>query len=540
MAEKRPNVLVIMTDEERYPPPYEGEALAEFRRTQLPARQRLREEGLELHRHYAASTACLPSRASLFTGQYPSLHGVTNTDGLAKMANDPAMTWLDPDTVPTMGDWFRAAGYRSHYRGKWHISHADLLAPGTHDALMANDRDGNVLDEALDAYRRANRLDAFGFAGWVGPEPHGADPANAGLVRDELFLQQLTELLSTLAADPDTPWLTVASFVNPHDIVFSGVPWQFFGFPGPDDTVPADIPEAPSQSDPTAGRPTAQGEFVDVYPQILFPQPMDVDYRRFYYWLHKVVDTCIERLLEALDRSGMADDTVVLLTSDHGDMLGAHGGMQQKWHTAYDEAIRVPLVVRGPGIAAGGPGLQLPTSHVDLVPTLLGLAGIEPTSVEKAVAEHHIEAQPLVGRDLSGLLTGEGSLAESYEAVYFMTEDQISRGIRHANRFTGKEYEPVSEPAKVESVITHLHTGEEGGAELWKLNRFYEVLPDHPLPEGNEAADDQWELHNLTVDPEERTNLAGTAGVADTETRLHELLDQQRTAKRRTAEHVNP
>ena len=73
---------------------------------------------MELHRHYAGSTACLPSRATLFTGQYPSLHRVTNTDGLAKQASDPLMTWLDPSTVPTMGDWFRAAGYRTHYRGK--------------------------------------------------------------------------------------------------------------------------------------------------------------------------------------------------------------------------------------------------------------------------------------------------------------------------------------------------------------------------------------------------------------------------------------
>ncbi|MGZ4729684.1 MAG: sulfatase-like hydrolase/transferase, partial [Acidimicrobiales bacterium] len=178
MSEVRPNVLLIMTDEERYPPPYEDEALAEYRRTHLPARQRLRDQGLELHRHYVGSTACLPSRATLFTGQYPSLHGVTNTDGMAKSAADPMMTWLDPDTVPTMGDWFRAAGYRTHYRGKWHISHADLLTPGTHDAPRANQRDGSAVDEVVDAYRRADRLDPFGFGGWIGREPHGADPAD--------------------------------------------------------------------------------------------------------------------------------------------------------------------------------------------------------------------------------------------------------------------------------------------------------------------------------------------------------------------------
>ena len=118
MPNRRPNILLIMTDEERYPPPYEDAGVVRFRRDHLPAREQLRSSGVELHRHYAASTACAPSRASLFTGQYPSLHGVVATDGLAKAANDPAMWWLDPDGVPTMGDWFRAAGYRTHYRGK--------------------------------------------------------------------------------------------------------------------------------------------------------------------------------------------------------------------------------------------------------------------------------------------------------------------------------------------------------------------------------------------------------------------------------------
>src|SRR5215211_6697982 len=142
MAASRPNVLFIMTDEERYPPPYEHDALADFRRTQLPARERLRAQSRELHRHYTGATACTPSRTTLFTGQYASLHGVADTAGLAKAATDPGMHFLDADTVPTMGDWFRAAGYRTHYRGKWHISHPDLVIPGTHESLSVNDADG--------------------------------------------------------------------------------------------------------------------------------------------------------------------------------------------------------------------------------------------------------------------------------------------------------------------------------------------------------------------------------------------------------------
>jgi arylsulfatase A-like enzyme len=69
-------------------------------------------------RHYAGSTACSPSRATLFTGQYPSLHGVTQTQGIAKKSQDPDMFWLQPNTVPTMGDYFKQAGYQTFYKGK--------------------------------------------------------------------------------------------------------------------------------------------------------------------------------------------------------------------------------------------------------------------------------------------------------------------------------------------------------------------------------------------------------------------------------------
>ena len=306
-----------MTDEERYPPPYETTAIAEFRQTQLPARERLRDRAVELHRHYAGSTACVPSRATLFTGQYPSLHGVSQTDGAAKQANDPAMSWLDPDEVPTMGDWFRAGGYETHYRGKWHISHADLMIAGTHDSLMASDDDGRVIPAAVEAYRKANRLDPFGFSGWIGREPHGAPKSNSGLVRDGVYAEQVTDLFGDLARESrDGPWLAVASFVNPHDIAFAGGLYELLlGMAPTDDTVP-DIAEAPSQGDSFAGRPACQEQFKDLWPKVVAPQPTDLAYRQFYYYLHKLVDQAIGRILDALHAAGMADDTIVVFTSD--------------------------------------------------------------------------------------------------------------------------------------------------------------------------------------------------------------------------------
>jgi arylsulfatase A-like enzyme len=499
-----PNVLLIMTDEERYAPPYEDAAMADFRRTQLTARERLRSGGVELHRHYAGSTACTPSRATLFTGQYPSFHGVSQTSGLAKTASDPAMGWLDPDEVPTLGDWFRAGGYRTHYRGKWHVSHADLLVPGSHEGLMASDVDGTVLADAV--------VELF----------------------DEL-----------VAARDEGPWLAVASFVNPHDIAFAGGLYELIiGTSPADDTVP-DVPEAPSQADGFDRRPACHEQFVDIWPRTVAPQPADQAYRQLYYHLHRLVDAAIGRILDALERSGLADDTIVVFTSDHGDLLGAHGGMQQKWYNAYDEAIRVPMLVKGPGVVADPAGLHLPTSHVDLVPTLMGLAGIDVERAASGVAEHHSMTAPLPGRDLSDVLAGRLSTSDATTPIYFMTDDDVTRGRDQENVLTGEHFDAVSPPSRVESVIAELATGDGGAPELWKLNRYFERMDDwdaeHGLPTdpfAGPAAEPFWELHNLTVDPEERTNVApdGPAALGE----LQSLLDQQREAKRLVPTLHNP
>jgi arylsulfatase A-like enzyme len=542
----RPNVLVIMTDEERYPPPYESEAVGEFRRTQLTARERIRGGGLEFHRHYAGSTACVPSRATLFTGQYPSLHGVSQTSGIAKQSFDPAMVWLDPDQVPTVGDWFRAGGYQTHYRGKWHVSHADLVIPGGHEGVMASDDDGVPIAKAVDAYRRADRLNPFGFSGWIGREAHGAAKADSGTVRDGVFAEQVVELFADLAtASREGPWLAVASFVNPHDIAFAGGLYELLlGFAPIDDTVP-DIAEAPSQGDSFAGRPACQEQFKAIWPQQVAEQPADMAYRQLYYYLHKVVDQAIGRILDSLQASGMADETIVVFTSDHGDLLGAHGGLQQKWHNAFDEATHVPLLVSGPGIAAREGGVTIPTSHVDLIPTLLGLAGIDVERAATGVREHHTEAHPLPGRDLSDVITGKTTAADVGAPIYFMTEDDMSRGQTQTNILTGVPFDAVAPPALVESVITSLPTGVDDGLELWKLNHYYERLDDWNESKGiaenpfaPPAADPVWEMHNLTADPEERHNRAGDDHT--TMGRLQTILDQQRDAKRLVPTLRNP
>jgi len=278
---------------------------------------------------------------------------------------------------------------------------------------------------------------------------------------------------------------------------------------------------------------------------MIFESAADLAYRRLYYYLQKVVDESIGRILEALRDSGMFDDTIVVFTSDHGDLIGAHGGLVQKWFNVFDEATRVPLLVSGPGVARVDGGISVPTSHVDLIPTLLGLAGIDLEQAAAGVATHHDEVQPLPGRDLSDVVTGKTDAADVAAPVYFMTEDNPSKGLTQVNILSGTPFEPVGGPSNIESVIATLPSGPGGDHELWKLNHYYERLDEWsaehgiaPNPFVGPAAEPLFELHNLSTDPEERHNRAGDD--AENLGRLKTLLESQRDEKRRLPRLRNP
>jgi arylsulfatase A-like enzyme len=109
----------------------------------------------------------------------------------------------------------------------------------------------------------------------------------------------------------------------------------------------------------------------------------------------------ITRVLDALRETDAYENTIVIFSSDHGDMQGAHGGFHEKWHCACDEAVRIPFIVSSPLLPGGARELDIPTSHADLVPTLLGLAGIDHDVALAELQTGHADARPLVGRDLA-------------------------------------------------------------------------------------------------------------------------------------------
>jgi arylsulfatase A-like enzyme len=187
-------------------------------------------------------------------------------------------------------------------------------------------------------------------------------------------------------------------------------------------------------------------------------------------------------------------------------------------------------------VAADG-GIDMPTSHVDVVPTLVGLAGIDLEGAAAVVAREHRTVRPLPGRDLSRLLDGTADAASSQAPVYFMTDDDVTSGARQQNLLTREPFDPIAAPARIESVVTSLLTAADGAAELWKLNHYHDGLAgwhaDHGVAASARAdgADEPvWELHNLTRDPEERHNLVAEG--SDVLPSLRRILETQREEKR--------
>jgi choline-sulfatase len=324
-AEPRPNVLLILTDQ------HSADAMScaqGDRYLRTPAIDRIAAQGVRFTRAYVANPICVPSRTALFTGRYPHETGVQNND------RHP----VDPARFPTLGTYFRRAGYATGYVGKWHVP-IPMTDP-----------------------------DVSGFEYTANLKNNGADDATPPAVA------------AFLARPYDRPFLLVASFINPHNICEwargERLPDGEVGAPPP----PADCPPAPANLAPPAGEPDAIAFARRSYhanPQFPvggFDEAKWRQYRWAYYRMIEKVDAGIGLVLDALEKSGQAGNTLIVLTADHGDCQGAHGWNQKTVFN--DESSRVPFLVRPPRALRTGVSDRPVQTGVDLLPTLCDYAGI--------------------------------------------------------------------------------------------------------------------------------------------------------------------
>jgi arylsulfatase A-like enzyme len=471
----RPNIVFLFSDD------HAAHALSAYRPhlqygatlPATPALDRLAADGVLFTHAFVTNSICAPSRATVLTGQYGHLNGVmTNAERLHSTA----------ETFPRL---LREAGYETALFGKWHLK-ADPEGLDHYEILRGQ---GPYYNPVL--------LSPGDSARWEG-------------YTSDVITDRALAWLRGRPGDTDRPFLLMLHFNAPHRF------WD----PGPEelelfaDTM---IPEPATLWDDGAGRGPAADDpemslaldlfdrdlkleapadltpaqreawdraygaenrwFLDARPSLTTDRELRWRYQRYikdYLRTVRGMDRNVGRVLDALERAGLADETLVVYTSDQGFFLGDHGWFDKRW--MYEESLRTPLLVRWPGVTGAGVVRHELVSNLDIAETLLD-AGDAPIP------------GTMQGRSLVPLLRGE-TPADWRDAVYYQY-------------FAYPDWHMVQRQYGVRT-------------RRYKLIHFYEI--------------DSWELYDLARDPEELHSVHDDPRYADIrarlETRLRELREQ--------------
>ncbi len=333
-APARPNVLVILTDDQRW----DAMSCAGNRLISTPNIDRLAREGVRFANVFVTTSLCSPSRASLLSGRYARQHGVQNN--FTEYPND----------LPSYPRRLKDAGYETAYIGKWHMGEDnDERRPGF-DHWFSHRGQGNYFDNEFndDGTRRK-------YAGYY-----------TTVVTDHA--------VEWLKRKHDKPFLLILGHKAPHGGPIQPEP----RFEHALDSVP--VPRPKNADDYAApGKPTWLKESYPTWHGLGGPLYGQKDYDRFvhaYLATLLSVDESVGRIYEALRSSGQLDNTVIVFTSDNGFVLGEHGRVDKR--TMYEESLRVPLLVRYPPLARSGTVVSNLVLSLDLAPSLVDLAGAKP------------------------------------------------------------------------------------------------------------------------------------------------------------------
>jgi len=367
MPTTRPNIVLLMTDQQQACTVDPGNPC------QTPNIDRISAGGVRFTRAHTVNAICSPTRASLYTGTLPNTHGMV--DCTHTVAEYRAKFNAD---LPMWSRSLQAAGYRTAHFGKWHVERSNALENFGFDEYETGGLPGYRAHRA--AMGLPPRPESFEMEHWV-RQPGYRDlrlygvhdePEEAGTPyylyqRGIAFVRERTE-------DPDTPWCLVISTSEPHDPYWANrVYYDLYD--------PATIPQPPSFHDDLHDKPR--------YYQKLRTVWKDMTWQHFaeatacYYASITEIDVQVGRLLDVLEETGQAENTVVIYTTDHGDLMGAHG-LLMKGPPPYEETYRIPLVVRWPGMTAPGTTCDALANVMDLAPTLVEMAECAPLPTSEA------------------------------------------------------------------------------------------------------------------------------------------------------------
>jgi choline-sulfatase len=354
-----PNLLFITTDQQRWDSlPCYG---LSFMRT--PHLDRLAREGLVFDHAYTPAPLCVPARASLLSGQWPSTTGVLgNNHGLAA------------DT-PTWPARLSAAGYRTAAIGKMHFYPWDARQ-GFEERISAEDKRHVYLQDDFVKFLRAHgheRVHPTTNPGYFESLGAPVTPLPKRFHVDGFTGDQAADWLARHGHEPFAAWV---SFAGPHDPYD---PPEEMAAMYADAPIPVPIGSRAELATKPRAQQRANTETINNSMFRIDPtQATPEQHRRWrahYYANISLIDEGIGKILAALEATDALERTLIIFTSDHGDALGDHGLAYKSFF--YDCMARVPLIVRGPGVAAGQRCPAL-VSLLDLVPLFYGVAGVEP------------------------------------------------------------------------------------------------------------------------------------------------------------------
>jgi choline-sulfatase len=380
---KAPNIVVLMTDQERHHMHWP----AGWAEKNLPGLQRLKRNGLYFNRAYTAACQCSPSRALMMTGRFAPVNRVTQTflwPGLVHKNRQPNIASLLREK----------AGYEVVWKGKWHLSYA------------VNAALGNGGEDWSAADIKAMEMN-YGWSGWNPPDAGnaieqwqptefgkfngiatlgGGDPDNDGRYIDGPnparrgqtagFGESVVEFLKNRAPKLGQPFCLFVSLVNPHDVYVYPHFWKIAGYEHRA-FVNLGIDLPPNYADDLLKKPSVQRAARAGYDRFA---PLDTaqkrrEYVNFYAYLNKLADQHVMTVLDTLEEAGLSDNTVILRFADHGEGGLSHG-MREKAYTVYEEMIHIPLIVHNPKLYPEPLETDALYDHLDLMPTILDLAGV--------------------------------------------------------------------------------------------------------------------------------------------------------------------
>ena len=374
------NIVFITCDQEAYMEQYPAGS-------DYAARERLRQMGTSFEKHYACANVSTSSRSVIYTGRH-----ITETCMLdnTNYAFQPNMS----TDLTTVGDMLRKAGYYTAFKGKWHMSEGDTS------------------------------LEEYGFSDWTEGDMYGA--VYEGFKEDVTICDNSIAWLKNKGKelnDSGQSFFLAINFLNPHDIMYynedgiGGLAGE--GVPAPDAPVYKKsyyVPVPSSWNEPfdKEGRVAAHGEYAGNWERMVGPSPKNEAgwklFRDYYFNTIQDEDNYMQKLLNYLDEAGLLNNTIIIYTSDHGEMQGEHG-LKGKGGFIYENNIHVPLIVYHPEIQ-GGRHCRNITSHLDLAPTFVDYAtnGNAAQFAEITNGLHGHSLVPAVKDPSVDVRNGEGAL----------------------------------------------------------------------------------------------------------------------------------